>query len=169
MRVRHPANFSRSEIKVNLIIAVEPGNVILPPDVLGNITRPWRWVHISQYKVDQLIFWDFINEVLSDIETNPVPGGYDGERCLLWDHISSHKLAYVMTQIRDRLSLNHFISVDRLLYCPNVVPIENMFYEVAPDLAKLYNCDWDIYELRHNIYNIYINIGNDGKLRNTFY
>jgi len=70
-RVRHPAHYTRSELKVNVILGVEPGNPLLPPDIDGSIQRPRRWIHVSQVNCDQLVFGDFINK------------GYDNKRCIL--------------------------------------------------------------------------------------
>ena len=46
IRVKYPSHYSRAEPKVNLIMAVEPGNNNLPPHVLGSTHRTCRWVYI---------------------------------------------------------------------------------------------------------------------------
>ena len=58
-RVRHPAHYKQSELKVNVILGVEPGNPLLPPNIDGSIQRPRWWISVSQVKCDHFIFGDF--------------------------------------------------------------------------------------------------------------
>ena len=45
--------------------------------------------------VDQFIFDGFINEILDNIETHPVPGDYDSNKIILWDNLCVHKPPFV--------------------------------------------------------------------------
>ena len=167
-RVRHPAHYTRSEPKVNVILGVEPGNPLLPPNGDGSIQRPRRWIHVSQVNCDQFVFGDFVNTMLTDIEQHPVPEGHDNHRCIIWDNLAAHKTPYVTTIIRDRPSNNIFYSVDRPPYCPKIAPIEYVFCELAAELARRCTRGWEIDDLRRNIYNICSTIGSNGRLHSTF-
>ena len=89
-------------------MAVDPGNSELAPSVKDSIERPRRWIRVGQEYMDQFIFSDFIKEMLVDIETNPVPEGYNNERCILWDNLILHKTAYVILIIRYKVGRNDF-------------------------------------------------------------
>jgi len=82
-QVYHPAHYTRNEPKVNVILAVEPGDPLLPPDIDGSIQRPRRWIHVSQVNCDQFVFGDFIDTMLLNIELHHVPQDYDNERCFI--------------------------------------------------------------------------------------
>ena len=167
-RVRCPSHYKRNEPKVNVILAIEPGNPNIERHLDGSVERPRRWIHVSQENCDQWLFGDFMDMILRDIETNPVEGGYDDSRCVLWDNLVLHKTPYVTTKIQDRLSDNHFYSVDRPPYRPKMAPIEYVFCELADELARRVRREWVIDDLRWNIYDICARIGRDGKFHNTF-
>ena len=168
VRVRHPAHYTRKEVKLNVVLAVEPGNPNLNPGLVGSMMHPRRWVHITQSNVDQLIFGDFVNDILTEIEDHPVQGGYDDEKCILWDNLSLHKTNYVTNIIRDRDSPNNFFAVDRPPYRPKLAPIEYVFCELAAELTRRCQRHWTIDIMRANIYDIVSNIGLNGKLFSTF-
>ena len=79
MRVRIPAHYKRTQRKVNVLAGIEAGNPNLPPHVDGSVQRPRRWVKVSYENCDQILFGDFCGEICHDLETNPAPGGMDGE------------------------------------------------------------------------------------------
>ena len=108
-RVRYLFHYRRKERKGNVIMAMEPGNPNLTPEISGSLGRPRRWVYISQDNTDQFIFGEYTHQLLTNIETHPVPGGYDDERCLFWDNLSIHKAAYVTTIIRYHPSPKKYI------------------------------------------------------------
>ena len=130
--------------------------------------RPRRWVHITGESVNQIIFGDFIETILSDIEQHPVPGQSDNERCLIWDNLAVHKTAYVTHIICDRVTNNNFYSVDRPPYRPKIAPIEYIFCELAGELSRRCTRDWNVDDMRANIYNIMTNLGTNGRFCNTF-
>ena len=123
-RVRTTANYTRSQQRLNVIVAIKAGNAAIANDVSGSINRPRRWVFITKDNVNQFIFGDFVNTVLTDIEEHQVPGGHDNSRCILWDNLSVHKTAYVTHLIRDCLTHHNFFSVDHPPYRPKIAPIE---------------------------------------------
>ena len=95
VRVRHSAHYTQIAQRLNVIIAIEAGNMNVHPASSGSVNLPRRWVHITEESIDQLIFGDFVNEILTDIESHPVADGYDENRCIIWDNLAAHKTAYV--------------------------------------------------------------------------
>jgi hypothetical protein len=168
IRVRVPAHYTRKQTKVNIIAGVEAGNPNIPAHLDGSVERPRRWYKITYENCNQLIFGDFCNELCHDIEQNPLPGGYDDERVLLWDGLNVHNTAYVTHVIEGRPSNNVFRSVTRPPYRPKIAPIEYVFCELACELNKRIRRDWNILTLRMNIVDIMNNLGFDGKFHNTF-
>ena len=167
-RVRHPSHYTRNERKVNVIMGVEPGNPNLARGTLGSREAPRRWIYMTQDSVDQFVFGDFVNIILSNIEDHPVADGYDDEKCIMWDNLSVHTTAYVTNVIRDRASHNNFYSVNRPPYRPKIAPIEYIFCELAAELERRCLRSWTIVDLRANIQNILSTIGRNGKLYSTF-
>ena len=167
-RVRTTSHYARAQQKLNVIVAIESGNPRLPRNISGSVERPRRWVFITGESVNQLIFGDFIETTLSDIERHPVPGNFDNTRCLMWDNLAAHKTAYVTHIIRDRVSNNNFYSVDRPPYRPKIAPIEYIFCELAGELSRRCKRDWDVDDVRANIYQIMTELGTNGRFCNTF-
>jgi len=168
LRVRVPAHYTRSQRKVNVLAGVEAGNPNLPANMDGSIQRPRRWVKVTFENCNQFNFGTFCNEVCSDIEQNPVPGGYDNERVFMWDGLSTHNTPYVIQTIQGRASHNIFHVVTRPPYRPNIAPIEYIFCELACELDKRIKRNWTVWDLRDNIIEIMNTIGFDGKFNNTF-
>ena len=167
-RIRYPSHYTRSEPRINVIMAIEAGSQTVAPFVDGSIMFPRRWLFISQNNCDQYMFGDFINSILSSIENAPAPGDVDDERCILWDNLSLHKTPYVTNKIFGRPTNNRFISVDRPPYRPTMAPIEFIFCELAAELSRRVQEDWTVDDLRQNIFNICSTIGRNGKFENTF-
>lgn len=147
---------------------MEPGNPNFAPGIKGSVDRPRRWVHTSQENTHQFIFGEYIDEILTNMETCPVPGGYDNKWCLMWDNLSLHKAAYVTTIIKYRTALNNFYSVDCPPYRPITAPIEYLFCELTAELNRRCERGWDIDELRCNIFNVCATIEHEGKLCSTY-
>ena len=167
-RVRYPSHYRRNDMKINLIMAVEAGNPNIPNHLDGSVARPRKWLRMTTDNVDQFIFGGFINEILTNIETHPVQGGYDDNRIIIWDNLAAHKTPFVTNIIEDRASNNNFSSVDRPPYCPKMAPIEFVFCELAAELARRCVRGWTMADVRRNIIDIVRNIGRDGKLYSTF-
>ena len=106
---------------------------------------------VHERSINQFIFGDFVNSILTDLENHPVPDGFDNNRCIIWDNLNVHKTEYVTHLIRDRPTQNHFFSVDRPPYRPNIAPIEYIFCEVLLELAGRCKRSWTIDTLRNNI------------------
>ena len=167
-RARYPAHYSRCHQRVNVMFAVEAGSMLVDDNVDGSRRHPRRWCMISTNNIDQFIFGEFINSILSNIENHPAPNNVDNERILLWDNLSLHKTAYVCNMITNRESDHVFAAVDRPPYRPRLAPIEYMFYELSCELARRCNRTWDMDIMRQNIIEICGTIGRGGRLHSTF-
>ena len=110
-RVRYPSHYTRNATRLNVILAIEPGNFNIHPGSSGSVNLPRRWVYVTHDSIDQFNFGEFIDDILSDIENHPVPDGYDNSRCILWDNLSCHKTPYVTNIIRDRATPNNFFQL----------------------------------------------------------
>jgi len=62
---------------------IESGNPNLPAHIDGSVENLRKWFHCTTYNVDQFVFGGFMNEVLTNIKTHPVPGDYNMHNILL--------------------------------------------------------------------------------------
>ena len=134
--VGHKAHYSRLGPKVNLMMAVERANTTLLPRVLGSIDHPMRWVYIPQDSINHFIFGNFLNEILTDIEVNPVSGGYANHKCILWDNLQIHKTPYDVALIWDGPSLNNFILVYQPQYRPKLLLLSKSSMNLVQNWLK---------------------------------
>ena len=140
-------------------MAVEAGSELVPENEDGSRVNPRRWVRIYEGACDQILFGDFINQILTDIEQNPAPNNVDTQRVIMWDNLSVHKTAYVSHILHDRPTNNHFFSIDCPPYCPRLAPIEYIFCELASELSQRCKEDWTSDTLRVQIQNICARLG----------
>lgn len=106
-RVRYPSHdYKRNEPKVNVILAIEPGDPNIDANIDGSVEIPRRYIHILQDNCDQWLFSDYVDKICTDIE-NDLVEGYDDSRYFLWDNLVLHKIHYVTTKIQDQLSDNY--------------------------------------------------------------
>ena len=56
IRVRDTGHYKKAASGLNLILAVEPGNLLLPPHVYGSIFNPRKWWIITKENVNQIVF-----------------------------------------------------------------------------------------------------------------
>ena len=167
-RVRDTANYKKGGGIVNLLMAVEPGNPLIPPNQLGSITHPCVWYRIVDGTVDQFVYASFIDEICRDIEAHPLP--HDNERYFLWDNLALHGTAYVNFTLEMRPTRNQFqfIAIPWPPYQPKFAPIEYVFCQIANDLAKRTTETDTLNDLRNNITNLCTVIGNGGNFDRTF-
>ena len=134
-RVRNPSHYNRNAQRVNVILAIEPGDPRLPANVDGSIENPRRWLKITVANIDQHVFADFCDETCRDLENNPVNNGLDDERYFMWDNLTAHKTALVINTVEGRVSNNNFQTMNRPPYHPKLAPIEYVFCELACELS----------------------------------
>ena len=169
-RIREAGHYTRSAATVSLIMSVEAGNPYLPPHMYGSIQNPRKWWKITTDSMNQYVFANYMDYVLSSIENDPVPGGYDNDRVLLWDNLSVHKTTMVatMVQLRPRKDEFRFISINRPPYQPNIAPIEYIFGMIGMQLSQRCAKDWGLDRLVEEIHYACVHVGLDGSLDNTF-
>ena len=167
-RVCYPSHYPRSEPKINVVMAIEASCQLVQLFVDGSVMFPRRWLFVSQNNCNQYMFGDFIDLILSSIESASVPGDVDDKRCIIWDNLSLHKTAYVTNNIFGRPSLNYFFSVDHPPYRPIMAPIEFICCELASELSRRVHENWTVDDLRRSIVDICSTIGCNGKFDNTF-
>ena len=167
---RDAGHYKKRVASVNLIMTVEPGNPHIPMGERGSITNPRKWWKISLENTNQFVFAEYIDEVLSDIEQNPVPGGYDRQRILMWDNLSAHltPLVTATVELRQRADEYSFIPLRRPPYQPKYAPIEYMFGEIAGILEDKCARDWDAACLVQEVHNACAMVGLHGSLNRTF-
>ena len=118
--------------------------------------------HRGQHKY-QYNFGEYIDEVLSDIENNPVPGGYHEEKYMMWDNLSSHTTGYVTALVEQRPTAHQyqFIPIRRPPYQPKFAPISSI-------LARKCVCGWDVETLAEEVHNACVTVGMYGSMDRTF-
>ena len=168
VRVRDTGHYKRGQRNLSLILAVEPGNPTLPPHCYGSIQNPRKWWHMTVTSVNQVVFAEFIDSMLSDIESNPVPG--DDEKILLWDNLSAHQTGLVTATVELRPSRPQFQFqiVPRPPYQPKYAPIEYIFCEISARLSTMVQPQWSLLDLRMAIETCIVQVGRDCRLNRTF-
>ena len=134
-QVRTIGHYCQNEPNINLVMGIKPDNPYLPPEVDGSIQCPRRWIHIPQTNCDQFVFANFFNSMFVDTEENIFAGGSDDTRTLLRDNLRSHKTAYVVNILQDRVFHYNFRSANRPPYCPKNAPIKYCFFVIASELS----------------------------------
>ena len=167
-RVRDTANYTRMGGRINLLLAVEPGDPNIPANQIGSIEHPRTWYKIVDGNVDQFLYAEFIDQICSDIEQNPLPS--DNERYFLWDNLALHGTAYVnyTLEMRPTRNIFRFVAIPRPPYQPKFAPIEYVFCQIANELARRTNEGDTIAILRTNVTDLCTTIGSGGAMNRTF-
>ena len=105
-------------------MGVEPGNEHIPPEIDGSSGNPRQRIHVSMRNCKDSMFSDFVDKLLNDTVSHPVPGSYDNNCCISCDNLSVHLAPYVTNIIRNCASHNHLLSVNRQPYHPKNSPVE---------------------------------------------
>ena len=167
-RVRDTGHYKKGQKRLNLILAVEPRNPLLPPEIYGSIQNPHKWWVMTSETVNQYIFSNFLETLLSDIEQNPVAGDHD--RVILWDNLSAHHTGIVTATVELRASRPQFkfTIVPRPPYQPKHAPVEYIFCEISSRLSTMVQPNWTILDLRVAIDECLVAVGRNCKLNRTF-
>jgi len=168
IRVRVPRHYTRNDPKVNVIIAVEPGDPNLPAHVDGSLQNPRRWLMLALNNIDQFVFGQFMEMLCNDLEMNPVPNGLDMDRVFMWDNLNAHNTPYVTQLIQGRPTANRFRTLNRPPYYAKIAPIEYIICELACELDRRVKRDWTMADLQQNIEDIGRRIGRNGGFHRTF-
>jgi hypothetical protein len=168
VRVRKPGHYKR-DVKVTVIMAIEPGDPTLPANIDGSREKPRRWITARQVAGTSAIdFSAFCNTVCTSIETHPAPGDVDHDRVFLWDNLRSHYSALVAQTVEGRPTANIFRIVPRPPYQPKYGPIEYIFCELSAELQRRVQPDWNSQIMTAEILQISRELGCLGKFDNTF-
>jgi len=171
IRIRKTGHYSK-HTKITVIMAIEPGDPRLLPHVDGSRERPRRWYWIRQVAgTTALDTANFLNDMLTGLETNPSPNGLDNHRVILCDNLNSHKVPIVKYTVATRPAPHQdkrYQLVYRPPYQPKYGPIEYVFAELGRQLEKLVQQTWTDDDLEHHIGIIADNLGMNGKFHNTF-
>ena len=124
----------------------------------------------NQGTLNQYVFSQYIDEVCTDIERNPVPGGFDEEKYFMWDNCSVHKTAMVSAalELRESRYQYRFVPICRPPYHPKIAPIEYIFGEVTMILSRKCAKDWDHEKLIEEINDAGRIVGCHGNLDRTY-
>lgn len=125
--------------KLTCLLAIEPGDHRLPPQQLGSVENPRRWVRcIQNGGTTVVVFRDFCDHICSDIEANPIPDT-DDHRVFLWENLRSHHAAYVNQTVTGRTGPCRFTIVPRPPYQPKYGPIEYKICDLHTRLRSIKN------------------------------
>ena len=163
IRVVKPGHYSR-DTKLTVILAVEPGDPALDPEVRGSVDNPRRWLRILvKAGTSTIDFTDFLRSVCTNLQEYH-PEGMIGNRSrvFLWDNLSSHCSPVIHQTVEGEF--DHLI-VRRPPYKPSDAPIEYIFCSLICDLqTKTFETN-NLVELIHAIQ---VSVTNLRGFNNTF-
>ena len=87
---RCPSHYKVNQYKLNVSMAIKPGNMNFGPNIDGLVGQPRRWIPVTQKNYDQWVFVGFLDMVLWDIEDNSLPNSEDDMWCIFWDNLILH-------------------------------------------------------------------------------
>eukprot|EP00545_Synedropsis_sp_CCMP1620_P001620 CAMPEP_0119009600 /NCGR_PEP_ID=MMETSP1176-20130426/4479_1 /TAXON_ID=265551 /ORGANISM="Synedropsis recta cf, Strain CCMP1620" /LENGTH=115 /DNA_ID=CAMNT_0006962143 /DNA_START=231 /DNA_END=574 /DNA_ORIENTATION=+ len=79
--------------KLNVIIAIEPGDPRLPAEDEGSVEKPRKWIQLFRFNgCNKERFVAFCEMMCSDIpvENNRVAGDLDDDRKVIWENLSDN-------------------------------------------------------------------------------
>ena len=94
-------HYVRTSRRINLFMAIEPGDPNLPPHVDGSAQNPRRWMFVTEENCNAQTFSILIDQICTDIEQNPV-GPNDNQRVVMWDNLSVHNSPLVLQTLEGR-------------------------------------------------------------------
>ena len=132
-RVRKPGNYSR-DVKVTVILAVEPGDPRLPSSIYGSVEWPRRWAKVDPVPgTTSEDFDDFLKEICEDLLHFPPPGQEHERRVFLWDNLGSHTSPIIHQTVE--ADYGHIIK-RRPAYRPADGPIEYVFLSACGSITE---------------------------------
>ena len=164
VRVVKPRHESR-DTKLTVILAVEPGDPALNPEVRGSVNNPRRWLRILvKAGTSTIDFNDFCRYVCENIQNNH-PEGMVGnnQRVFLWDNLTSHRSPIFHQTVEGEFG--HRI-IRRPPYKPSDAPIEYVFCSL---ICELQTRTFYTNNLNELIYAIQVVVSNLQGFNNTFH
>ncbi|GKZ00788.1 hypothetical protein MPSEU_001030500 [Mayamaea pseudoterrestris] len=166
VRIRKPGHYSRDQ-KITLLMAIEPGDPALPPNVAGSVDNPRRWFRTYMDPgTTAERFADFCNIVCTTCENSGLP--VDGDRVLLWDNLASHGAGIVYQTVVGRALPQRFRIIPRPPYQPKYGPIEYAFCMIGVQLREMSRQHWTVQHLEQAIHQVCAAIGRGGGFDRTF-
>lgn len=137
---------------LTVLLAIEPGDPLVPAGLPGSLQNPRRWVRcIQNGGTTTNVFRDFCDEICTDIENNRVMPT-DIHRIFLWDNLPAHHSTYVNQTVTGRGGPVRFSIVARPPYHPCFGPIENKICDLIHDLSINKQPTWDTARLERAVY-----------------
>ena len=160
------------DTKLTMIMAIEPGDPIIPPHQIRSVQNPCHWIQvINSARMTAEEFVDFCSMICTNIEENPA-GPHDNEQTFLWDNLLSHGSALVTHTVHGQNMIVGtpciFSIIPHLPYQPKFGPIEYIFCEIACHLRQWGQPNWDTAKMAQEILTIMGQISCDGKFDATF-
>ena len=149
IRVVKPGHYSR-DTKLTVILAVEPGDPALGPEIRGSVNNPRRWLRILvKAGTSTIDFNDFLRSVCNNLQEYQPEGMVGNQsRVFLWDNLSSHCSPIIHQTVEGEFG--HLI-VRRPPYKPSDAPIEYIFCALICDLQNKTFQTNNLVELIHAI------------------
>ena len=163
VRMVKPGHYSK-DTKLTIILAVEPGDPALQPEVQGSIQNPRRWLRILiKAGTTTLDFNQFLRYVCTNLQ-NHHPDGMIGNhsRIFLWDNLSSHCSPIIHQTVEGEFE--HII-IRRPPYKPADAPIEYIFCSLMQELQSRTFETNNLVQLIQQIQNVVANLSG---FNNTF-
>jgi hypothetical protein len=138
--------------KITILFAIEPGGPRLPPNVLGSMQRPQRWIWcVHGCGTTTNIFRDICDHICTKIKLFGVPVT-DDNRIFIWDNLSAHHAVYVHQTVMGRAGPRQFSIVARPQYHPKFGLIEYKICKLTNMLCMRKEPTWTMQMLENAIY-----------------
>jgi hypothetical protein len=145
-RVVQKGNYS-PETKITVILTIEPGDPNLPPEALGSVENPRRWVRVSNdVGTDAATYSEHIQRVLNDFGPN------EPRRYFMHDNLASHNDC-----VQTVMDAGHRV-VNRPPWRPIYGPTEYKFNDLECQIRQRADYIHTMADLIEAIYNIFTNM-----------
>ena len=162
IRVVKPGHYSK-DTKLTILLGIEAGDPDLPPEVLGSIQNPRKWLRILEKAgTTTNDFNDFVEYICDDlIEYHP--NQQNTNRIFMWDNLSCHCSPLIHQTVEGHFG--HLI-IRRPPYMPADAPIEYVFCQMIVGLQTRTFFINDLPELINTIQNVVTNLHGFNELFN---
>ena len=156
IRVVKPGHYTK-DTKLTIMLAVEPGDPQLQPEIRGSVQNPRRWLRILEKTgTSTLDFNDYLNYICDDLNTNVPLGEHGNEsRIFLWDNLASHCAPMIHQTVEG--TWGHLI-IRRPPYMPADAPIEYIFCQLIVGLQSRTFYMNNLADLVNQIQNVVTNL-----------
>ena len=93
LKIRKPGNYDHGTFKITIILAVETGNPAVPDGLIGLVSNPCIWAHVTNEPGTSVeVYHIFVEHVLG---TYNAIGNLALRRTLIHDNLLSHRVPKV--------------------------------------------------------------------------